>query len=116
MPITGRCTDTRDSNPNIPRCYSEIYDSGRSCRDFLDSKDCDMRCNLCPCSTSRGSEPQHCSGHGSCQALCDTKSCFSAKCKCDSGWTGSKCEIYGRHHFVHVVYSRSIDRLRNEFP
>ena len=97
MPISGPCTNTRDNNPNQHSCASQIS-SGNSCRDYLRYKDCDKACNLCPCSTGKGTEGQHCSGHGTCQAWCNKTSCSSAKCICNPGWTGAKCEIYGRLH------------------
>ena len=63
-----------------------------SCVDHLKLKDCDNKCNLCPCSTANGINEEHCNGHGVCEASCTTETCLNARCKCDPGWYGDKCE------------------------
>ena len=68
---------------------------GDTCQNLLRWKDCDRECNLCSCSTSVGTTREHCSGHGHCEASCTKTSCSGAKCKCEQGWTGNKCETPG---------------------
>ena len=62
------------------------------CPQHLGWKDCDKECKLCACSTASGTKSEHCSGHGRCEASCTKTSCSDAKCTCDPGWFGSKCE------------------------
>ena len=85
------CVNTRD-NSNANKCDSQIR-GGSSCGNYLLWKDCDMTCNLCACSTSKETKPEHCNGHGTCKASCDSKSCTGAKCECQKEWTGHKCQI-----------------------
>ena len=84
------CVNTRDKTGNS--CASQLS-SGSTCVDYLGWKDCDSSCNLCACSTAEGTNREHCSGHGTCEATCTTETCTGAKCKCDDGWTGEKCEL-----------------------
>ena len=82
-------------------------------------KDCDGECGLCDCSTGSGMYPEHCSGHGYCDALCGERpstkiddqgkeykeilklpkktkgKCTKARCVCYAGWKGNKCHIPG---------------------
>ena len=66
---------------------------------MLKSGECDKLCNLCSCSTAVGKTSEHCSGHGQCTATCTKHSCSNAKCNCEPGWIGSKCEIPGTQRF-----------------
>ena len=91
------------SNGNT--CASQLSGTS-SCKDYLSWKDCDKECNLCACSTATGTTKEHCSGHGTCEAECTTSSCSQAKCQCDTGWTGTKCEISGSlqiYNFVDII-------------
>ena len=63
-----------------------------TCENHLKWKDCDKTCNLCACSTAFGTTKEHCSGHGTCEATCNKHTCTNAKCKCDLGWNGDKCQ------------------------
>lgn len=74
---------------------AEQLNLGGACVNYLSYKDCDKECGLCPCSTAAGTTKEHCSGHGICEASCTKTSCSDAKCKCETGWTGSKCESLG---------------------
>jgi len=85
------CVNTRDNGSGNTCTYQLNADS--SCQDYLGYKDCDKECNLCACSTASGTAGEHCSGHGTCEASCNKWTCTDAKCKCNPGWTGSKCEI-----------------------
>ena len=96
MTDDGICVNTRSNNPNAETCDHALQ-VGKSCKDFLKTKDCDAKCNLCACSTSThdakftGSE--HCSGHGTCQATCSYSGCTGAICKCEDGWGGPLCDL-----------------------
>ena len=85
------CENVRD-NANTKTCDYQLNSAGSSCTDYLKWGDCDFNCGLCPCSTSTGTSPQHCNGHGTCEADCTTSTCTGAKCKCEPGWSGSKCQ------------------------
>ena len=62
-------------------------------------KECDKECNLCPCSTATDTVKEHCSGHGTCVASsCTQKTCSNAKCYCNPGWKGDKCELKGKYN------------------
>ena len=67
--------------------------AGQTCEDFIRWGDCDLHCNLCACSTASGTNREHCSGHGTCEASCSQLTCSDAKCKCDADWTGDRCEF-----------------------
>ena len=86
-----QCINTRDNDKDLHKCHKQIT-SGSSCENFLNWKSCDLSCQLCACSTASGKTKEHCSGHGTCEATCSTKTCEDAKCKCQPGWTGDKCE------------------------
>ena len=88
----ARCFNTRDNRQGAYSCSKQIGNGYGPCHKYLKWKDCDKACNLCACSTSDKTNPQHCNGHGTCEASCDSKSCSGAKCVCDQGWTGSKCQ------------------------
>ena len=92
--LLDTCTNTRDNVPGSSKCSAQL--GGSKCYQFLIWKDCDRECNLCACSTAKGETSQHCSGHGTCHAECSETTCSYAKCVCDEGWTGPKCEIYGK--------------------
>ena len=47
----------------------------------------------CACSTGSGTNGEHCSGHGTCEADCVGPTCSDAKCVCEDGWIGDKCEM-----------------------
>ena len=85
------CVNTRDNKSTGNTCANQLG-RGSSCMDHLKWKDCDKDCNLCACSTASGVNREHCSGHGTCEATCTKETCTVAKCKCDNGWTGDKCE------------------------
>ena len=91
--ISVTCVNTRNNNDG-DTCGAQIGEGG-TCQNYLLSKECDKECNLCSCSTSAGATSEHCSGHGECEASCTKTSCSSAKCKCEPGWTGNKCETPG---------------------
>ena len=93
IPVIKACVNTRD-NSNGLTCSTQL-NRGSSCQDYLRWKDCDLNCNLCACSTAIDNTTQHCSGHGMCNASCNVSSCSNAKCSCNPGWTGDKCEILG---------------------
>ena len=63
---------------------------------YLGNKYCDEECSLCACSTSFdgfGYNREHCSGNGICKVThCNKWDCFKAKCTCNKGWVGDKCE------------------------
>ena len=84
------CENARD-NGDGRTCAFQLR-KGSSCKNYLGWKDCDKSCNLCACSTASGTKKEHCSGHGTCEATCTKDTCTNAKCKCDSGWTGEKCQ------------------------
>ena len=86
----SECVNTRD-NGDKNTCAEQLG-TGSSCEKYLGWKDCDAACNLCACSTATGVSRQHCSGHGTCDATCTRSTCSDAKCKCDKGWAGIKCE------------------------
>ena len=98
------CANTRTNDANKKghsyTCQKQMDYADSSCRNYLKWKDCDLACNLCPCSTAGTKrakfmdafEGEHCSGHGTCKAECTQLSCKNAKCVCKQGWTGDKCE------------------------
>ena len=88
------CINTRDNGYRLHTCEFQLRHRS-SCKEYLGWKDCDKECNLCACSTATGTFRQHCSGHGTCDASCTKSTCAQAKCKCDQGWAGAKCEIPG---------------------
>lgn len=86
------CFNARDINGGN-KCVDQLK-GGSDCRKYLGWKDCDMACNLCACST--GDETgtmSHCNGHGVCEATCEEKGCSEARCSCDPGFMGDKCQI-----------------------
>ena len=85
------CINTRDNGQDNTPCYPFSSD-GSTCQNYLVYKDCDSSCLLCACSTASGTTREHCSGHGTCEASCFKEKCTNAKCKCQPGWTGDKCE------------------------
>ena len=87
---SGSCANTRD-NGGGDTCFHRL-NNGFHCQDYLRWKDCDRQCNLCACSTASGTGKEHCSGHGTCEATCTQSTCTGAKCHCDSGWSGDKCQ------------------------
>ena len=87
-----QCGNTRD-NGDGANCNSQLA-NGQSCQNYLLWKDCDQECSLCACSTGTHAV-EHCSGHGTCEASCTDKTCHNARCKCDDGWTGDKCQLTG---------------------
>ena len=87
---SGSCANTRD-NGGGKTCVTQL-NAGSSCQKFFGWKDCDRQCNLCACSTASGTGKEHCSGHGTCEATCTQSTCTGAKCHCDSGWSGDKCQ------------------------
>ena len=87
----GACVNTRDSTGKYP-CGVQLG-RGSTCVNYLRWKDCDSTCNLCACSTAKGTNGEHCSGHGTCEATCTAITCKGAKCNCDAGWSGDKCEL-----------------------
>jgi len=92
---TGSCLNTRDKGLGIRdkanTCVDQL-DNGYSCSNLITWKDCDNYCNLCACSTASATRSEHCSGHGTCEATCTLYECTGAKCKCDAGWSGDKCQ------------------------
>ena len=95
------CINTRDNGGDI-KCAGQLKNKG-SCQKYLGWKDCDRACNLCACSTASGTSKEHCSGHGTCKAICTKYSCTGAKCQCDSGWSGDKCQNR-KEIFVYVYH------------
>ena len=91
--VIGTCTNTRDNNFGAFKCSDQLKGGKNSCNDYLRWKDCDAECNLCACSTAHGTNEEHCSGHGTCVAECSMTYCQAARCDCDNGWTGEKCEL-----------------------
>ena len=87
---SSSCMNTRDNKPEAAKCALQL--KRNSCEDYLNWKDCDYECNLCSCSTATGTNAEHCSGHGRCEATCTKDSCSNARCKCDDGWKGDKCQ------------------------
>lgn len=81
---------------------------GSSCDNYLVWKDCDYECDLCECSTATGTNKEHCSGHGTCNATCSETKCNEAKCVCDKGWKGDKCELPGKCQENEKKYELSI--------
>ena len=84
------CVNTRDNQPGNT-CAKQLK-TGGTCEKFLNWKDCDKECKLCSCSTATGTNQEHCSGHGTCEATCTKDACSDARCKCDDGWRGDKCQ------------------------
>ena len=87
------CTNTRDNTPGAHSCSSQV--GSGTCARYLGPsyKDCDRTCGLCACSTASGTTREHCSGNGICKADCTRKgSCTGARCVCNAGFGGSKCE------------------------
>lgn len=89
---SSECTNTRDNTPGRDSCSTQLGKSS-SCLDYIKWKDCDRACNLCACSTASGRTREHCSGHGVCEASCFRQTCSDAKCKCEAGWEGDKCNV-----------------------
>ena len=87
---SGSCVNTRD-NGKGETCVSRL-NNGYTCKNLIKWKDCDRYCNLCACSTASGTTSEHCSGHGTCEATCTEYECTGAKCQCDAGWSGDKCQ------------------------
>ena len=87
---TSNCENTRD-NGDGNKCELQLKTT-TTCEKHLGWKDCDKSCNLCACSTASGTTKEHCSGHGTCEATCTKNTCTNARCKCDLGWTGDKCQ------------------------
>ena len=87
---SGSCVNTRD-NGKGETCVDRL-NNGYTCKNLITWKDCDRYCNLCACSTASGTGKEHCSGHGTCEATCTQSTCTGAKCHCDSGWSGDKCQ------------------------
>ena len=108
---TGSCLNTRDKGLGIRdkanTCVDQL-DNGYSCSNLIKWKDCDNYCNLCACSTASATRSEHCSGHGTCEATCTLYECTGAKCKCDAGWSGDKCQ--NRKKMMHIYNSKRIDR------
>ena len=94
------CVNTRD-NRGGNTCVSQL-NYGLSCKNFLGWKDCDRQCNLCACSTASGITQEHCNGRGTCEATCTQYTCTGAKCKCDPGWSGDKCQ--NRKKMIAYIY------------
>ena len=92
------CVNTRDNGKGA-KCADQLNPLNlnplNSCQNYLLWKDCDMECKLCACSTGTGTKKQHCSGHGKCEAVCTKSTCSEAKCRCNKGWIGIKCDIPG---------------------
>ena len=91
LAIIDRCVNTRDNGGGF-KCSTQLG-WGSTCVDYLAWGDCDAECGLCACSTAHGTTRQHCSGHGKCEATCEQNGCTDAKCNCNEGWTGDRCEI-----------------------
>ena len=96
---SGSCVNTRD-NGGGNTCVEQL-NFGSSCKNHLRWKDCDRQCLLCACSTASGTRKEHCSGHGTCKATCTQYECTGAKCQCDSGWSGDKCQKNKSHNWFH---------------
>ena len=89
------CFNGRDINGGHS-CDTQINSHGSDCRDYLGWKDCDMACNLCACSTGDATGAMsHCNGNGVCEATCEQKGCSEARCRCNPGFMGDKCQING---------------------
>ena len=92
------CVNTRDNlnklDPKRAATCARLLRTEKkaTCGNYLVWKDCDSSCNLCACSTAKGTKKEHCSGHGKCYASCTTNTCTGAKCICDDGYFGEKCE------------------------
>jgi len=84
------CVNT-ENNGRGETCLGR-FNSGYTCKNLIKWKDCDGYCNLCACSTASGTKNEHCSGHGTCEATCTQYECTGAKCQCDAGWSGDKCQ------------------------
>merc|ERR1711962_724441 len=89
----GTCTNTRDNTKDYAKCSDQLKEGKSSCNQYIRWKDCDAECNLCACSTAAYTNKEHCSGHGTCDARCDQSSCQDAKCVCNKGWKGDRCQI-----------------------
>ena len=46
---------------------------------------------------------EHCSGHGVCETSCSKDVCAYARCKCDQGWYGNKCDKPGNFNGIILI-------------
>ena len=91
------CENALDNAGGLSLNCSMQLENGWSCIELKKSKYCDRACNLCACSTGSGTIREHCSGHGTCRALCEQTTCIdnqivNAGCECNSGWSGNVCQ------------------------
>ena len=97
------CYDKREFlKPSfLGACGSIKWKKTLSCKLELRIGLCDDYCSLCNCATDLNFDwPQHCNDKGECQATCDDDNCYNAKCKCEYGWTGDKCEIPRKYYEI----------------
>ena len=100
------CVNT-ENNGRGETCLGR-FNSGYTCKNLIKWKDCDGYCNLCACSTASGTKNEHCSGHGTCEATCTQYECTGAKCQCDAGWSGDKCQNRKEMMHIYIIVSSLI--------
>ena len=101
--IIDMCVNARDIF-GVNECDKQVDIYNQSCVNFLETKDCDKKCNLCACSTSVRHHIEHCSGNGVCEANCNQKRCIWDRCKCNDGFLGDKCQANGMFNVIIIVY------------
>ena len=110
--IAGTCVNARDiHSPLEPKCDEEVDIHKKECGNYLNSKECDAKCNLCACSTGLNGVMEHCSGNGVCKAeICTQSKCQGAKCNCDEGFIGNKCQAEGYFILLDInhIYGNAI--------
>ena len=96
--------DITDVRAPVRSCDEQVDIFNQSCVNYLEWKECDEKCNLCACSTSVRHQLEHCSDNGVCEADCSQKKCENARCKCNEGFLGDKCQANGMFNVIIIVY------------